>query len=214
MLEFLLLALLQAAPDRDSVLIEAVNAGDSARVSKLLAEGASPNARWRGYPVIVMALFSGKPETTSIVRALLKAGADPNIPGSDTKAAPQWAAERADPELLDALLENGVSPDWTNRNRESLLAMASAGGHAATVKRLLERGAKIDVQDDEGFTPLMNACQNRHVPVVRLLIEKGADKSLRSKYGDTAASLTAGKEETTQAGKVRREIADLLRAKP
>jgi ankyrin repeat protein len=208
----ILLAAFQASPveEKNKALLKAVEAGDAAAVNKLLAEGANANMRERTYPVLVYAFFSGRPSTPEVVTALLKAGADPNAAGSDTKAPPQLAAERGDVHLMSPFLDNGVSPDWANRNRESLLAFAAANGHAAMVRYLLERGAKADVQDDEGFTPLMNACQNRHVEIVRILLEKGAGRDLKSKYGDTAMSLVRGKHDDTQAGRTRKEISELL----
>jgi ankyrin repeat protein len=206
------LALLQAAPsgDRNGALFDAIEAGDSAKVDSLLKSGANANARSRTYPALVWAFFSNKPDSPSIIATLLKAGADPSAAGSDTKASAQLAAEQAKPDLLRVFLDSKLSPDWTNKNRESLLAIAAALGNVETVRFLIERGANLNSQDDEGFTALMNACQNRHVEVVRMLAGKGADKSLKSKYGDTALSLVAGKYEDTQAGRARKQIADLL----
>ena len=204
------LALAQSQPDPNATFFEALPAGDSAKVRKLLEDGTDPNARSRTYPALVLALWAKKPETPGIITALLKAGADPSAIGSDTKAAPQLAAEQPQPELLDVFLDNGVAADWKNNNQESLLGIASAYGHLQVVSRLLGRGASINAQDDEGFTPLMNACQNRHVEVVRILLQKKADKSQKNRYGETALSLVRGKYEDTQAGKTRREIAALL----
>jgi uncharacterized protein len=203
-------ALVQSQPDPNAAFFEALSAGDSAKVQKLLESGSDPNARSRTYPALVLAFWAKKPETPAIITALLKAGADPSAVGSDTKAAPQLAAEQAERSLIDAFLDNGVAADWKNNNQESLLGIASAYGHVQIVSRLLERGASINAQDDEGFTPLMNACQNRHVEVVRILLQKKADKSLKNRYGETALSLVRGKYEDTQAGKTRREIVTLL----
>jgi uncharacterized protein len=213
--EFLLMtlaswALVQSQPDPNAAFFEALSAGDSAKVRKLLESGADPNARSKSYPALVLAIWARKPETPGIITALLKAGADPSAVGSDTKAAPQLAAEQPQTELLDAFLANGVVADWKNNNQESLLGIASAHGHVHVVSRLLERGANINAQDDEGFTPLMNACQNRHVEVVRILLQKKADKLLKNRYGETALSLVRGKYEDTQAGKTRKEIVALL----
>jgi len=204
------LAFVQSQPDPNAAFFEALSAGDSSKVRKLLESGADPNARSRTYPALVLAFWAKKPETPGIITALLKAGADPSAVGSDTKAAPQLAAEQPQPELLDAFLDNGVAADWKNKDQESLLGIASAYGHDQIVRRLLERGASINAQDDEGFTPLMNACQNRHVEVVRILLQKKADKSLKNRYGETALSLVRGKYEDTQAGKSRKEIVALL----
>jgi len=203
-------ALAQSQPDPNAAFFEALSAGDASKVQKLLESGADPNARSRTYPALVLAFWAKKPETPGIITALLKAGANPSAVGSDTKAAPQLAAEQPQPELLDSFLDNGVAADWKNNNQESLLGIASAYGHFQIVSRLLERGASINAQDDEGFTSLMNACQNRHVEVVRILLQKKADKSQKNRYGETALSLVRGKYEDTQAGKTRREIVALL----
>jgi ankyrin repeat protein len=204
------LAFAQSQPDPNAAFFDALSAGDSAKVQKLLEGGFDPNARSRTYPALVLAFWARKPETPAIITALLKAGADPSAVGSDTKAAPQLAAEQPERSLIDAFLDNGVAADWKNNNQESLLGIASAYGHVQVVSRLLERGASIDAQDDEGFTPLMNACQNRHVEVVRILLQKKANRSLKNRYGETALSLVQGKYQDTQAGKTRREIVALL----
>ena len=99
-------ALVQSQPDPNAALFEALSAGDSAKVRKLLEGGADPNARSRTYPALVWAFWAKKPETPGIIAALLKAGADPSAVGSDTKAAPQLAAEQPQPVLLDAFLAN------------------------------------------------------------------------------------------------------------
>jgi ankyrin repeat protein len=206
----LTLALAQSTPSPP--LIDAVSEGDLAKVQDLLAKGADPNMRERTYPVLVLAIWSAKPSTPSILAALLKAGADASAVGSDTKAAAQLTAESPKPAYLAVFLDNRVSPDWRNANRESLLGIAASLGNAETVKLLLERKANVDAQDDEGFTPLMNACQNRHIEVVRLLLGKGANKELKSKYGDTARTIVSGKYDDTQAGRARKAIAELILA--
>lgn len=212
MLLLLLAACSLQAQSLDEKLIEAISAGDTAAVTAQLKAGASPNARMRTYPALVVAFFANKPATPAIIAALLKAGADASAMGSDNKPAPQLAAEQPKLELLNAFLDNGVSPDWKNQNRESMLALAASYGQANSVKLLLHKKANINAQDDEGFTPLMNACQNRHVEVVKILLEAGADISLKSKYGDTALSLVKGKFDDTKSGKARKEIETLLTA--
>jgi hypothetical protein len=98
-------ALVQSQPDPNAAFFEALSAGDSAKVQKLLESGSDPNARSRTYPALVLAFWAKKPETPAIITALLKAGADPSAVGSDTKAAPQLAAEQPERSLIDAFLE-------------------------------------------------------------------------------------------------------------
>ena len=207
----LTLALAQSTPPPP--LLDAVSKGDLAKTEDLLSKGADPNMRDRTYPALVIAIWAARPATPAILAALLKAGADPAATGSDTKSAAQLTAENSKPDYLRVFLDNRLSPDWRNANKETLLGIAASLGNTETVRLLLERKANVDAQDDEGFTPLMNACQNRHIEVVRLLLEKGADKTLKSKYGDTALSIVSGKYDDTQAGRTRKEIADLLGAR-
>src|SRR5574339_803878 len=118
------LALAQTQPDPNAAFFEALSAGDLSKVQKLLGSGADPKARSRTYPALVWAFWAKKPQTPEIIAALLKAGGDPSAVGSDTKAAPQLAAEQPQPELLDAFLDNGVTAEWKNNNKESLLGIA------------------------------------------------------------------------------------------
>jgi len=196
---------------RPALSVAAV-AGHPGLVKALAAKAASPNEADKfGYPPLVWAVWSQRPSAPEVIRTLMGLGADPDLAGSDGKAAPWVAAELESPEKLEALLSGGLSVNWRNRHQETLLAIASAQGRVKAVQLLLERGANVNTRDDEGFTPLLNACQNAHLEVVRLLIAKGADRAAKSKYGDTALSLVQTKYDDTQAGRTRRAIAELLR---
>jgi ankyrin repeat protein len=193
-------------------LAAAANEGHAAVVEFLLRKGAAPNARDKlGYPVLVYAVWSRAPGAPAVIGALLRAGADPALAGSDSKSPPQIVAETGSVPQLQAMLDNGVAVDFRTPHQETLLAISAANGRSDAVKLLLERGAAVNAVDDEGFTPLMNACQNRHVEVVKLLLVKGADRNVKNRYGETAQSFVQGKHEDTQAAHVRRQIADLLK---
>jgi ankyrin repeat protein len=70
---FTALATQAAYGDINSDLLEAAEAGDTARVEQLLEQGADVNAKDKdGYTALMLAAFSGHTET---VKTLLDAGA-------------------------------------------------------------------------------------------------------------------------------------------
>jgi ankyrin repeat protein len=146
------------------------------------------------------------------IRALLAAGADPNLrmnSSTETRTifTHQWlreegatpflrAAQSSDLELMKLLLDNGADPNIKTRHGVTPLMVAAGIGwvqgvtyewseaaNIETVKLLLELGNRVNDQDSEdGRTAMMGAAHKGRTEVARLLVEAGGDLSIHD-YG-------------------------------
>ncbi|MFC5955685.1 ankyrin repeat domain-containing protein [Streptomyces pratens] len=121
------------------------------------------------------------------VRALVRAGADPN--GADAHGTtPLYAAAVGGAvEIVACLLDAGALPDVESRDLTdgTPLCAAAAWGHADVVRHLLAHGADPDLREDdgEGRSPLEWARNGHHARTAELLLAAGAqspDKTTRA----------------------------------
>lgn len=134
-----------------------------------------------------------------VVRALVEAGADPNMliiksskPGSALKRYGlnplHAAAGFADLETFRYLLDVvGDSPLM----RTTLLFTAVLFDNPKVAEFLLEEGVSLCTPDPDGLTPLCLAAEKGRLAIVRCLIKAGADPSLAGSNGSTPLSLAA-----------------------
>lgn len=118
----------------------------------------APDARTPdGFTGLHIAAFAGN---TGAARALLEAGADPNVLATASFAE--------------------VTPLGT--------AATFAANEIAAL--LLEHGADTELTADHGGTPLHSAAQNGNRELVELLLAHGASRTARTEAGKTPADLT------------------------
>jgi len=123
----------------------------------LLAHGARP----RGSELARAASeCTALPSSLEIVRALLKAGADPNTP--------QYPQEGDTPLMLAT---------W--RGNKEVVALL-----------LAQPGIKVDAMDSDGETALMSAAEKGDTEIVDLLLRAGANPAVKNHSGETAANVT------------------------
>ena len=153
-------------------LFEAIRRGAPGEVERLLAKGASPNARdAQGTPGLMAAALFGN---VDMVTLLLKRGADPNLADESGATALMWSVP--DRAKIQSLLERGASVDArTQTGRTALLVAASYPGTVDVLRLLLARGADVRAQDRAGTTALALAVRSADVDVVRFLVERGLD---------------------------------------
>ncbi|MFO7169478.1 MAG: ankyrin repeat domain-containing protein [Chloroflexota bacterium] len=203
-------------------MIEAVQAGDVARVASLLAaDPALAGARApNGDSAVLLAAYHGRRE---IAEMLVDAGAPLDIFEAAAVGRAGRVAEllRQRPELAGAYSHDG----WTalhlaaffghvaaaeallaagadicavsnNSSRNQPLNAAAAGDHLDVVNLLIVAGADVNARDGSGFTPLHAAAQNGNTAIVRALLNAGADPQAQQGAGRTplALALEAGKQ--------------------
>ncbi|QFR02192.1 ankyrin repeat domain-containing protein [Streptomyces phaeolivaceus] len=131
-------------------------------------------------------LFSAIPAgDTAAVKAVLRAGADPERTDSEGTTPLYAASVNGEAEIARLLLAAGASPDTESSGigaEGTPLCAAACWGHTATVRELLAHGADPNVKEDHGtgWSPLDWAENGPHPATVALLIAGGATSSGRA----------------------------------
>ncbi|MGY1519053.1 ankyrin repeat domain-containing protein [Luteimonas sp. A482] len=186
-------ALEEAFPDpKAQALAIAAEHGDAARISRLMRDDrvdpdtifSSPKGR---IPLLAWPIITGSPEG---LRAMLEAGADPNVkrPFPSDRGeryypnAMVWAAQHNDPVYLEILLDHGGDPNTRNTNDEALLFHAYIHQNQwRNVQLLVERGADVNAQASVSTITSSYASRGGFM-MVHWLLEHGADPSLDYAY--------------------------------
>jgi uncharacterized protein len=194
-------------------------------VNLLLDNGANPNATdWRGYNPLLLVVrdshygldLANKDRIVTIVKSLLKHGADPNFRLKQPKAITTnevsldgatpvlLAAEVNNTEAVKVLLDAGADPRITTEQGMTPLIMASGGGTDIqrarppeeraqaidTVKLLVERGVDINAVGQYGWTALHQASYQGLTDVIEFLVSKGANINEMDAFGQTPLSIS------------------------
>lgn len=169
-----------------SLLTEACEAGDPARVALLLERGVS---------AVVMGPQSLRPDGAAHVsRMLADHGlthrADGPVGSANSFQIPLFCAARSgSAECVRLLLEKGADPNGRDSSGSTALM---AAGSAEVVRLLLEAGADRDATDAYGNDALeailedscdSGACGPARFEVARALVEAGADIARVDRYG-------------------------------
>jgi len=210
-------------------LVDAVNAGDAARVRAILVDdGALVAARdGAGVSVLMLARYRFDREVTDALLA-----ADPELdlfeaaalgyvdrlrerlmddPGAASAFSPDgftalhFAAFFGKPEAAKVLLEHGASVDAYTRNpfANQPLHAAAAGRHIEVCRVLLAAGADVNATQHGGYTPLHEAAQHGDAEMTELFLSAGADPTLTTDAGETAADTAAAAGHADLADRIR-----------
>ncbi len=170
---FVLVSVSAQTPDAGPALIQAIQRGDCAAASRLVANGTSPNLKDDdSVPALMLAsLFGDGP----CVEQLLQRGADPNLADSGGATALLWAMPDIDKARV--LLKHGanVNAKSANLGRTPFLIAAAYPGTVPLLELLLAQGADLRAKDATGFSALGMAMQSADLDVVRFLVDKGLD---------------------------------------
>ncbi len=173
--------------DKESTLIVATAAHDVAKVQALLDSGANPNAMvsfdglnqspWRQ---VLQQLRPSHPEDTAILRAMLKAGANPAVAWGEGKALNITRLHNDEPlvivmlhpnvDVVRALLDTGLKP----RSGQFALVSAVESGDTEIAKLLVEAGVDVNGTGGGAMTPLIAAIERRDAKMMTYLEEHGA----------------------------------------
>jgi ankyrin repeat protein len=127
-----------------------------------------------------------------LVRALLKAGAKPNVTNHFGAAPLTEAVKLADVDLVRMLLNAHANPDSPNQDNQTALMLAANLGSLKIAELLIGRGANVNaVESFRGQTALMWAAAENHPDVVDLLLAHHADVKVRAKYDDWPRQMTS-----------------------
>lgn len=159
--------------DTQASLMQAIQRGDTAAVSRLLASGVNANGQDKdGVPAVMLAaLFAD----AACVEQLLKRGADPNQADTAGATALMWAIP--DRQKVRVLIEHGADVNARSSGlcRTPLLVASGYPGTVDLLELLLDRGADLRAKDAAGFTALSLAMLNADVDVLRFLVGRGLD---------------------------------------
>jgi len=141
--------------------------GNLEQVSRLLSEGADPNARGiKGYTPLIAAT---RGHHSLIAEQLLLAGANP-----DQKDSFGWAAlhhaitpsNGADLDLIGILVKHGANVNIQDERLRTPLHRAAQFGQLQAVTLLLKLGADPNMKDYNGWTPADRAIAHPQIQSV------------------------------------------------
>jgi len=171
-------------------IVDAIKAGDTARVRALIDARVDVNATQPdGTTPLHWAVDRDRPD---MVQMLIRAGA--NVKAANRYGAtPLWLASvNGNPKTIAMLLEGGADAGSANADGETALMVAARTGKTDAVNLLLARGADPNAKEGwRGQTALMWAAAEGHAAVIDLLVGRGADLKMRSNAGFTALLFAA-----------------------
>lgn len=126
---------------RRGLLDEAIGTGNVEVVKLLLGKGANANGEDYGGRPLVMWVAADKEST--LLAALLDAGADPNARAAESQTPLISASIGGNLGNVELLLKRGAEVNARMSSGTTALGMAVALGHVAIVRKLIEAGADV-----------------------------------------------------------------------
>ncbi len=193
-------------------MLEAVRAGDTDKITALLAADAElVNARNDlGQSAVLLAKYHRQDAVVQLLlgrnpilniweaAAVGDGGRAMELLETDPKLLNQHSQDGFTPLGLAAffgsetiahnLMAKGANPNIASNNPMQVapLHSAVAGGHMAIVRMLVESGANVNAVQQQGFTPLHGAANSGDELIVRYLLQNGAEPGARAENGQTA----------------------------
>jgi uncharacterized protein len=118
-----------------------------ALIERLIMAGSNPNYEdGGGFPSIIAALSTDRPDKLEIVQLLLRSGADPNRSGVNDWTPLHYAVSIRDLDAINLLLDSGADPHLRTRIDDCSTALEEAeragfGQEAAMLRRASDSGS-------------------------------------------------------------------------
>src|SRR6266567_2023658 len=168
-------------------LLAAARAGDTAGVTRALADGATPNARSRvGETALVIAL---KNDRTDLARQMLDAGTDVSLAAVNGVTPLMAAAHGGHVEIVRMLLAKGAEVVAIDRLQKNAMTYAAGQGRTEIVQIFLQTGVNPNAIYAHSLTALMWAAGYGQTDTVRSLLAAGAQADLKDDRDKTALDI-------------------------
>ena len=189
-----------AMRDQDLRLIEAVQAGNAARVKALLREGASAKAKDEAgntalhyasrKDIAVLLVAAGAPlnarnddfgmtplfnVTAEVAAFLIEKGGDVNARAAKGMTPLTWAVYWDQTEKAELLIAKGASVNAKDDDGKTALHVAANWGKNDLMRLLIAKGADVNAQDNACWTPLHWAAFEAEGDTLAMLLAAGAD---------------------------------------
>ena len=170
----------------DYQLVKATRYGKLNEMEKMLARGASPDARelyGNTRTALMIAAAAGRDDKA---RLLLEKGASISLADKTGRTALHWAAGKSLP-CVKLLLEKGADLGALTKGKWTALHVAASDGRAEVVKFLISKGLKVNRRGTAGSTPLHLAAWRNSppAPAITALLDAGADINAPGANGRT-----------------------------
>lgn len=174
-------------------LLAKAHRGDVPGLQQAIAAEAPLNARdSHGRTALHIATFARQ---HSVIRALVRAGADLNLLENDRYDAVTIASVADDEDTLRLLLSLGAKAGQvTSRYDGNALIAAAHLGHDGVVRQLIQAGSPLDHVNNLHWTAVIESIVlgdggPRHQATLRALIGAGASIALADRHGQTPLQL-------------------------
>ena len=125
----------------------------------------------------------------SLMKYLLKKGADPKIADPWGATPLHWAASGTAPFFVKLLLEHGGDQDAKDIYGRTPLHWVARSGKGSSVDHLTKAGAFVEQSDHEGFRPLHRAAWYANISALKDLVYNKANVNASNDAGQTALHL-------------------------
>jgi ankyrin repeat protein len=158
----------------DVLLLKAAQRGDFTQLKILLETGCNVDATDHNGTTALM--FAAQQGYTEIVRRLLEAGANINLPRRlYGLTALMLATAAGHVDVVQTLIVGGADVNAKNDDGSTALMVAAHKGHLKVIEILLDAGVQVNIKDKDDDTALSLAIQKGDSDVVKALLAAGAD---------------------------------------
>jgi ankyrin repeat protein len=165
----------------------AAERGDVATLRALQAQGVDLDEVVPSDVNLLMYELVAKNEVA--VRALLAAGANPNVLTKIGTSPMLVGATSPEPRFLVLLLESGGDPNLKNHRGDPLVHQAISFGQWQNLGILFDRGVDVDVRNKMDQTPAVRLATLNQFEEVHKLLDRGADPDATDQVGFSVRKL-------------------------